>query len=373
MVGVFPDLGLGGIALGPFPVLLELRARTGRNTARLGRRSAPRDSGSSTRCRRRPWRGSITRAGKARLAQPMRMYIPAKPLPRSPHRVRRQSFLLGCAHPIGHRQPAQALLTWRPPPNWRAAWPPSKHSPCPSAAACFACQRRAASARALPSGPRLEAVVAARCAGLAAPWLRTPATGVRCRVGFGTWSLYRAFPTPSITWSSRPRIAALHGAARRRLRCELHPVALGDHDGERALRIRADIQARRCSRRSARAISCASTRADAPLRQAVSPASSGGLVGKIDVQGRRADGAGGKTGRSRARRRLIVETSTIATGEGRPRAGRRWVQFMASHGFVVADIIGLKSAAARRRQPRSSISCSARGGPLRADRRWASG
>jgi len=70
-----------------------------------------------------------------------------------------------------------------------------------------------------------------------------PATVFDVGVGFGTWGLYRAFPDAFYhliepTRESQPYMARLA----RRLRCELHPVALGDHDGEARLEIRADIQ-----------------------------------------------------------------------------------------------------------------------------------
>ena len=52
VVEVAQDLRLGGDTLGPVPFLLQLRSRTSSNIACSRRRSARRDSGSSTRCRR---------------------------------------------------------------------------------------------------------------------------------------------------------------------------------------------------------------------------------------------------------------------------------------------------------------------------------
>jgi len=51
-------------------------------------------------------------------------------------------------------------------------------------------------------------------------------------------------PSPTLLYLFEPTRESQPYMARlaRRLRCELHPVALGDHDGEALLEIRADIQ-----------------------------------------------------------------------------------------------------------------------------------
>ena len=70
-----------------------------------------------------------------------------------------------------------------------------------------------------------------------------PRTVFDIGVGFGTWGLYRAFPDAFYhlvdpTPESLPYMHKLTG----RLRGQVHPLALGDHDGEAKLEIRADIQ-----------------------------------------------------------------------------------------------------------------------------------
>src|SRR5258708_31252602 len=70
-----------------------------------------------------------------------------------------------------------------------------------------------------------------------------PATVFDIGVGYGTFPLYRAFPDAfyHLVDPARESLAYMRRLSRR-LRCQVHTVALGDHDGETALEVRADIQ-----------------------------------------------------------------------------------------------------------------------------------
>jgi hypothetical protein len=68
---------------------------------------------------------------------------------------------------------------------------------------------------------------------------------------------------------------------------------------------------------------------------------------------------------------LIVETSTIATVKGGAELAGV-VRFMSEHGFVVADIIGLKRRPLDGATAQVDLLFLPENSPLRADRRWAS-
>ena len=71
----------------------------------------------------------------------------------------------------------------------------------------------------------------------------SPATVFDIGVAYGTFPLYRAFPDAFYHLIDPARESLAHmRRLSRRLRCELHAVALGDHDGEAALEVRADFQ-----------------------------------------------------------------------------------------------------------------------------------
>jgi hypothetical protein len=70
-----------------------------------------------------------------------------------------------------------------------------------------------------------------------------PRTVFDVGVGFGTFGLYHLFPDAFFhliepTPESLPHMQRIA----RRLACRIHPLALGDRDGEAVLEIRADIQ-----------------------------------------------------------------------------------------------------------------------------------
>jgi FkbM family methyltransferase len=71
----------------------------------------------------------------------------------------------------------------------------------------------------------------------------SPTTVFDIGVGYGTFPLYRAFPNAfyHLIDPARESLAYMQRLSRR-LRCALHAVALGDHDCEAALEVRADIQ-----------------------------------------------------------------------------------------------------------------------------------
>jgi hypothetical protein len=71
----------------------------------------------------------------------------------------------------------------------------------------------------------------------------SPATVFDIGVAYGTFPLYRAFPDAfyHLIDPARESLAYMRRLSHR-LRCELHAVALGDHDGEAALEVRDDIQ-----------------------------------------------------------------------------------------------------------------------------------
>jgi len=78
----------------------------------------------------------------------------------------------------------------------------------------------------------------------------------------------------------------------------------------------------------------------------------------------------GMTGKLAELDALIVETSTIATVKGGAELGGV-VRFMGEHGFVVADIIGLKRRPLDGATAQVDLLFVPETAPLRADRRWA--
>jgi FkbM family methyltransferase len=199
-----------------------------------------------------------------------------------------------------------------------------------------------------------------------------PKTVFDVGVGFGTWGLYRAFPDAFYhlvdpTPESLPYMEKLH----RRLRCEVHPVALGDHEGEAKLEIRADIQGSTLleevgPRDYLRFERVPMRRFDVLFSGFARPA-----LCKIDVQGAELMVLQGMTGRLSEIDALIVETSTIATVKGGAEVAGV-VQFMGEHGFVVADIVGLKRRPLDGATAQLDLLFVPEAAPMRADGRWAS-
>ena len=199
-----------------------------------------------------------------------------------------------------------------------------------------------------------------------------PQTVFDVGVGFGTWGLYRAFPDAFYhlvdpTPESLPYMQKLV----RRLSGQVHALALGDHDGEAKLEIRADIQGSTLleevgERDFLRFERVPMRRFDKLFTSFARPA-----LCKIDVQGAELMVLEGMTGKVAELDALIVETSTIATVKGGAELASV-VRFMSDHGFVVADIIGLKRRPLDGATAQVDLLFVPETAPLRADRRWAS-
>jgi FkbM family methyltransferase len=198
-----------------------------------------------------------------------------------------------------------------------------------------------------------------------------PATVFDIGVGFGTWGLYRAFPNAFYhlidpTRESLPYMERLS----HRLRGTVHALALGDREGEAKLEIRSDIQGSTLleevgPRQVLRFDRVPMRRFDVLIQEIARPA-----LCKIDVQGAELMVLKGMTGRIAEIDAFIVETSTIATVKGGAEV-HGVVQFMHDHGFVVADIIGLKRRPLDQATAQLDLMFVPEQSPMRADRRWA--
>jgi FkbM family methyltransferase len=197
-----------------------------------------------------------------------------------------------------------------------------------------------------------------------------PATVFDIGVGFGTWELYRAFPKAFYhliepARESRPYMEKLA----RRLRCDIHPVALGDSEGEARLEIRSDIQGSTLleevgPREVLRFDRVPMRRFDSLIGEIARPA-----LCKIDVQGAELMVLRGMTRRIAEIDALIVETSTLATVKGGAEV-HAVVQFMHDHGFSLADVIGLKHRPLDGATAQLDLMFVPEHSPQRADRRW---
>jgi hypothetical protein len=150
----------------------------------------------------------------------------------------------------------------------------------------------------LPSWPRTMAVL--KHHGFA------PATVFDIGVGYGTFPLYRAFPNAfyHLVDPARESLGYMRRLSRR-LRCQVHAVALGDREGETALEVRADIQ-----------------------------------------------------------------ESTVLTVKGGAEV-ESVVRFLGEHGFVLADIVGLRRRPLDNATAQLDLLFVPRGAAPRNDRRWA--
>jgi FkbM family methyltransferase len=198
-----------------------------------------------------------------------------------------------------------------------------------------------------------------------------PATVFDIGVAYGTYELYRAFPDAYYHLID-PTFESLHHMRQlgRRLRCEIHSVALGDHDGEVMIEIRPDIQGATLledftPREILRHDRVPMRRFDALFDEIDRPA-----LAKIDVQGAELMVLEGMSGRMGSLDAVVVETSTIASVKGGAEV-HDVVRFMHDHDFALADVIGLT------RRPLDSATAQLDllflrddWGPRR-DRRWA--
>jgi FkbM family methyltransferase len=190
-------------------------------------------------------------------------------------------------------------------------------------------------------------------------------------VGFGTYGLYQLFPDAFYhliepTPESRPHLDRIA----RSLSCEIHHLALGDRDGEAKLEVRTDIQGSTLleevgDRDFLRFETVPMNRFDTLFPAIDRPA-----LAKIDVQGAEMMVLRGMIGRLREIDALIVETSTIATVKGGAEVADV-VCFMRDHGFLVADVLGLKRRPLDDATAQLDLLFVPKDSPLRADRRWA--
>jgi FkbM family methyltransferase len=200
----------------------------------------------------------------------------------------------------------------------------------------------------------------------------SPATVFDIGVAYGTYELYRAFPDAYYHLID-PTRESLHHMRQlaRRLRCEIHPLALGDREGEAMIEIRPDIQGATLledvtPREILRHDRVPVRRFDSLIGEIARPA-----LAKIDVQGAELMVLEGMTGRMDSIDAFIVETSTIASVKGGAEV-HDVVRFMRDHGFVVADIVGMT------RRPLDGVTAQIdllflpeEHSPVRRDRRWA--
>jgi FkbM family methyltransferase len=198
-----------------------------------------------------------------------------------------------------------------------------------------------------------------------------PATVFDIGVCFGTYGLYHLFPDAfyHLVEPTRESLPYMKKLARR-LRCDIHPLALGDREGEAVLEIRSDIQGSTLleevgTRDFLRFDRVPMRRFDNLFSDFERPA-----LCKIDVQGAELMVLQGMTGRLAEIDALIVETSTIATVKGGAEVAEV-VAFMQAHGFVVADILGLKRRPLDGATAQLDLLFLPEVAPLRADRRWA--
>jgi FkbM family methyltransferase len=190
-------------------------------------------------------------------------------------------------------------------------------------------------------------------------------------VGFGTYGLYQLFPDAFYhliepTPESQPHLERIA----RSLSCEIHPLALGDRDGEAKLEVRADIQGSTLleevgEREVLRIETVPINRFDTLFPAIDRPA-----LAKIDVQGAEMMVLRGMSARLAEIDALIVETSTIATVKGGAEVADV-VGFMNDHGFVVADVLGLKRRPLDSATAQLDLLFVPEESRLRADRRWA--
>ncbi len=147
-------------------------------------------------------------------------------------------------------------------------------------------------------------------------------------------------------------------------------MALGDHGGEAKMEIRADIQGSTLleevgEREFLRFDHVPLRRFDELFTTFERPA-----LCKIDVQGAELMVLEGMTGCLSQIDAVIVETSTIATVKGGAELAGV-VRFMSEHGFVVADVVGLKRRPLDGATAQLDLLFVPESAPLRADRRWA--
>ncbi|HEY1383748.1 MAG TPA: FkbM family methyltransferase [Dongiaceae bacterium] len=197
-----------------------------------------------------------------------------------------------------------------------------------------------------------------------------PSTVFDIGVAYGTYELYRAFPDAHYHLID-PTRESLHYMRQlgRRLRCDVHPVALGHRDGDAEIEIRQDIQGATLledvgEREIVRHDRVPMRRFDSLIGEIARPS-----LCKIDVQGAELMVLEGMTGRLASLDAVIVETSTIASLKDGPEV-HDVVRFMHDHGFVVADIVGITRRPLDGATAQLDVLFVPQDSPLRRDRRW---
>jgi len=198
-----------------------------------------------------------------------------------------------------------------------------------------------------------------------------PATVFDIGVAFGTYELYRAFPDAHYHLID-PTPESLHYMNRLsgELHCDIHGVALGDHDGEAVIEIRPDIQAATLfedegAREVVRREIGPMRRFDSLIGRFERPA-----LCKIDVQGAELMVLQGMMGRLAEIDALIVEASTLSTLKGGVEL-HDIVHFMHRHGFVVADVLGLVPRPLDGATAHVDLMFLPERSAMRTDRRWS--
>jgi FkbM family methyltransferase len=198
-----------------------------------------------------------------------------------------------------------------------------------------------------------------------------PRTVFDIGVAYGTYDLYRAFPDAYYHLID-PTRESLHymRLLERQLHCQIHHMALGQHDGEVDIEIRSDIQGATMledlgDREILRYDRVPIRRFDSLIGEIEQPS-----LCKIDVQGAELMVLEGMTGRLDKIDALVVESSTIASLKGGPEV-HDIVHFMHGHGFVLADVINIVRRPLDGATAQLDLLFLPEGSPLRRDRRWA--
>ncbi len=189
-------------------------------------------------------------------------------------------------------------------------------------------------------------------------------------VAYGTFELYRAFPDAFYHLIDPTPESMRHmERLQHKLHCQLHPVALGNRDGEVDIEIRPDIQAATLlddvsERAVVRHDRVPMRRFDALIGDIARPS-----LCKIDVQGAELMVLEGMSKSLCKMDALIVETSTIASLKDGPEV-HDIVHFLHDHGFVVADIVGMARRPLDGATAQLDILFLPGDSPMRSDRRW---